>query len=114
MPRSKFSDWVNLESGKKIEKFNALPARTRIGIIMLVSSFIIGYGVPVFILIISGINKKLLAGFISGSIVYIFSWILGAIGLAMAGKDCIKYPVILFAKFVKKLFPDYFRKRSGS
>jgi hypothetical protein len=112
MPQSKFKNWVNLEVAKKLDKesFSSLPIRMRIGISILICSFIIGYGIPVLILIISGINKHLSTGILSSSFIYFISWILGAIGLVLAGKDCIKYPIYFFAKLVKMLFPGYFGK----
>ncbi len=112
MQQSKFKEWVNLEVEKKLDKmpFSSLPIMMRIGIFILVFSFIIGYGAPVLIMIFSGINKQISTGLISSSFVYVSSWILGFIGLALAGKDCIKYPVYFFAKLVKTLFPGYFGK----
>ncbi len=110
MLQNKFKDWVNTEAGKKLDRirFSSLPFITRAGIIMLLASFVIGYGFPAAIMILSAFNRNLAYGLIIGVAVYIFSWVLGAVGLVMAGKDTIKYPVYFFAKFAKKLFPSYF------
>jgi hypothetical protein len=110
MPSNKFKNWVNLEVDKKLdqEHFSSLPLRMRIGIFLLIGSFIIGYGIPVLIMILSGIKRQLTAGLVNSTVIYLFSWFLGAFGLFLAGKDCIKYPIFFFAKLIKKLFPDYF------
>lgn len=109
MPINKFKLWVNREAEKKIEKFGSLPLMMRAGIILLVISFVFGYAGPVFIIIASALHKHLSEGLIGGSALYIINWIIGAIGLAMAGRGCIKYPLLFFAKLVKVLFPSYFK-----
>lgn len=110
MLQSKIIKWVNSEVEKKLDEqsFFSLPLRMRIGIFLLMGSFIIGYGYPIVSIIISGIKHQLSAGLIDGSLVYLISWIVGAIGLSLAGKDCIKYPIYFFAKLLKTLFPRYF------
>jgi hypothetical protein len=110
MRQSKFKAWVNSEVEKKLDqvRFPQLPIKMRIGIILLTISFSVGYGVTFLVLLISGFKHKFSIGLIRGSIFYIASWPIGAIGLALAGKDCIKYPIYFFAKFIKKIFPSYF------
>lgn len=112
MQKSKFKNWVNLEVEKKLDqvRFWQLPLMMRIGIILLTISFVIGYGISLLVLVISGINHQLSTGLLNGSFFYILSWPIGVIGLILAGKDCIKYPIYFFAKFTKKLFPNYFGK----
>lgn len=114
MQKSKFIHWVNKEAAKELHKesFFSLPLKMRIGIFMLIASFIIGYGGPVVILIFSGIHKKIASGILNGSILYLFSWVLGAAGLALAGKDCIKYPIYFFAYFFKMLFPKFVAEKT--
>jgi hypothetical protein len=109
MPINKFKLWVNRESEKKIEKFGSLPLMMRAGIILLVISFGFGYAGPVLIIIVSAFHGHLSQGLISGSALYIINWIIGAVGLAMAGRGCIKYPLLFFAKLIKVLFPSYFK-----
>jgi hypothetical protein len=107
---SKFKNWVNLEVEKKLDKvpFAKLPLKMRIGIFLLTISFAVGYGISFLVLVISGFKNKLSIGLLRSSIYYILSWPIGLIGLALAGKDCLKYPIYFFAKFSKKLFPNYF------
>lgn len=110
MLQRKFKNWVNWEDGKKLDKvrFPNLPLKMRIGIFMLMGSFSIGYGVPIILLVISKMNNQLATGLLNGSLVYIACWPIGAIGLALAGRDSIKYPIYFSAKFLKLLFPKYF------
>jgi hypothetical protein len=113
MNRKKFKKWVNSEVAKKLDKdpFSSLPLKMRIGIFILLGCFVIGHGSTLLLLVIPGINNHLSAGgVVHGSIIYIVCWWLGVIGLALAGKDSIKYPIYFFAKFVKMLFPNYFGK----
>ena len=112
LKRGRFYRWVNAEVDKQLDKesFFSLPLQTRLGIFILVASFVIGYGGPVLIVALSGANKKLAAVIFGGAFLYIFSWVLGAAGLAMAGRDCIKYPIYFFAKFTKIIFRGYFSK----
>ncbi len=110
MLQSKFKNWVNAEVEKKLDqqRFSSLPLRMRIGIGLLISSYTIGYGFPVAILIFSGINHRLSSGLLSGSIVYSVCWVVGAVGLSLAGRECIKYPIFFSAKLIKTIFPKYF------
>ncbi len=115
MPKN-FKNWVNQEVAKQLDRdgFFSLPLKMRIGIFMLMGSFTIGYGYPILAMIIAGFKhphvRELSSGFVKGSIVYAVSWVVGALGLALAGKDCIKYPIYFFAKFMKKVFPNYFQE----
>lgn len=111
MPQNKFKKWVNSEVEKKLDQqpFSSLPLRMRIGIWLLIGSYTIGYGVPIVELVISGLKNELATGLLKGSVVYLASWIVGAIGLSLAGKECIKYPIYFLAKFLNTLFPNYFR-----
>lgn len=111
---SKLKKWVNSEVDKQLDKdpFSSLPLRMRIGIFMLMGSFLIGYGVPIVLMIISGRNHQFLSGVAKGTVVYSVCWITGFIGLTLAGKDCIKYPIYFLAKFLKVLFPSYFKKET--
>lgn len=111
MSRKKFKDWVNAEVAKQLDKepFSSLPLKMRIGILILLGCFVIGHGSTFLLLVIPGINNHLSAGGVMyGSIIYIICWWLGVIGLALAGKDSIKYPIYFLAKLIKKLFPRYF------
>lgn len=106
-------DWVNREDAKKLddEPFSSLPLRTRTGIFVLTFSFVIGYGVPLVAMVVSWLNKDLVNGLMNSMLFYALSWGLGILGLAMAGKDVIKYPVYFSAKFAKLLFPRFFSQR---
>lgn len=110
MRRRRFKDWVNREVEKKLDKepFSGLPLRVRIGIVMLIGSFVIGYGLPMLLLATPWFHEHIGTGMLSGSFVYVLNWIVGAVGLVLAGRDCIKYPIYFFAKFVKMLFPRFF------
>lgn len=110
--QTNFKNWVNSEVEKKLDKdpFSSLPIRMRIGILLMLGSFVAGYGIPILLLVISKSKNQLATGLVKGSIVYVLCWISGAVGLSLAGKDCIKYPIYFFAKFLKKLFPNYFGK----
>lgn len=91
------------------EPFSSLPLRMRIGIIMLLISFLAGYGIPIIIFITSKRNNQLSSGVFKGTFVYTFFWITGFIGLTLAGKDCIKYPIYFAAKLIKTIFPKAFQ-----
>ena len=110
MRKNKFKNWVNLEVEKKLDEggFSSLPLKMRIGIFLLMTSFTVGYGFPILALIIAGYKHQLAAGLLRSSIVYSISWLVGAVGLSLAGKGCIKYPIFFLAKFIKKIFPGYF------
>jgi len=111
MLQSKFKKWVNSEVEKKLdqEPFSSLPLRLRIGICLLISSFTIGYGVPIAELVVSWYKGQLTTGLLKGSVVYLASWVVGAIGLSLTGPGCIKYPIYFSAKFINMLFPNYFK-----
>lgn len=110
MFKNKAINWVNREDAKKLDRepFSSLPLRTRTGLFILALSFVIGYGVPLITLIIAWLNKDIITGVVNSLLFYGFSWGLGIFGLAMAGKDVLKYPVYFSAKFAKLLFPDFF------
>lgn len=105
-----FKTWVNAEVAKELDKerFSSLPLRMRIGIFILIFSFCVGYGVPFLLVMLSSTDRNLSTGLLSGSLVYGFCWVLGVIGLSLAGRDCIKYPIYFLAKLLKLLFPFYF------
>ncbi len=110
MLQSKFKKWVNSEVEKKLDqqRFSSLPLRMRIGIGLLIGSYTIGYGFPIIVMIFCGLNHRLSSGLLSSSIVYGVCWVIGAVGLALAGRECIKYPIFFSAKLLKTIFPNYF------
>jgi hypothetical protein len=112
MLQSKFKNWVNREVEKELDKdgFLSLPLKMRIGIFMMMGSFTIGYGYPIVAMLVAGFNHRLSSAVIKSSIVYSSSWVVGAFGLSLAGKDCIKYPIFFSAKLLKRVFPNYFKK----
>jgi hypothetical protein len=112
MQLNKFKHWVNEEVAKELDRdgFMSLPLKMRIGLLMLIASYTVGYGVPIVTMIIAGFNHHLASGLVKGSIVYAVSWVIGAIGLSLAGKGCIQYPIYFFAKFMKRVFPNYFHE----
>ena len=111
----RFKDWVNTEVQKELDKepFSSLPVKMRIGIILLLISFLAGYGIPVLLLIVSKRNHQLTSGVVNGTFVYTFFWVLGFVGLTLAGKDCIKYPIYFSAKLLKTVFPKSFRTNAS-
>ncbi len=111
--QSKIKGWVNSEVAKELDKepFSSLPKRMRIGILLMLCTFIVGHGSTLLVVIIPGVNRQLsLGGLLTGSYIYVFCWILGAVGLSMAGKDSIKYPIYFSAKLLKAVLPKYFEK----
>jgi len=115
MQKNKLRNWVNREVKKNLfdEPFSSLPLKMRLGIFILLGSFVIGYGLPPLIIMIAGKNNKLAAGIVGGAFFYIISWVLGIIGLFLAGRDSLKYPIHFFARVTKKLFPVYFDRSRG-
>lgn len=109
--QKRLKDWVNSEVEKELDKdgFSSLPLKMRIGILILLGTFTVGYGYPIVTMLISGRNHQLAKGAVKSTAVYIISWIVGAFGLSLAGKASIKYPIYFLAKFLKKLFPGYFQ-----
>jgi hypothetical protein len=113
VPKNKFKTWVNAEVAKQLDKepFSSLPLKMRVGILILLGCFVVGHGSMLLLVIVPGFNHHLSTGSaVHGSLLYIICWWLGAVGLALAGKDSIKYPIYFFAKFVKMLFSNYFNK----
>jgi hypothetical protein len=113
MLSSKFKNWVNSEVAKELDKdgFFSLPLKMRCGIFIMLFSFLIGHGSAFFLVILPKIGQKsTVGGFLRGSSVYIVCWFLGAIGLSLAGRDSIKYPIYFLAKLIKMLFPHFFIK----
>jgi hypothetical protein len=111
--KNRFKTWVNAEAAKQLDKepFSSLPLKMRFGIFILLGCFVVGHGSTLLLLIIPGLNHRLsVSGAMHGSLIYIVCWWLGMVGLALAGKDSIKYPIYFFAKFAKMLFPNYFNK----
>jgi hypothetical protein len=106
----RFKEWVNSEVAKELDKdgFFSLPLKMRIGILILLFTWLIGNGYPIVTMIISGRNHQLLKGTAQSTAVYIICWVIGAFGLSLAGKASIKYPIYFSAKLLKKLFPGYF------
>lgn len=115
MQKNKFRNWVNREEKKNLfeKPFSSLPFKMRVGIFMILGSFVVGYGLPLFIIIIAGKNNKLVEGIAGGAFFYLVSWISGVIGVFLAGRDSIKYPIHFFARVTKKLFPRYFSNVRG-
>jgi hypothetical protein len=110
MPLKQFKEWVNRQVALQLDKqrFSSLSLKTRIGLFVLSGSFVIGYGGPVLAMILAGKNGEWAAGIAFGTFFYLFSWIVGAVGIFLAGRDCIKYPLYFFAKLVKFLFRGHF------
>jgi hypothetical protein len=113
---SKLKSWVNSEVDKNLDKdgFSSLPLRMRIGIFLLMGSWLVGYGVPIILVWISRRNHQLSAAVVKGSLVYGICWVSGFIGLTLAGKDSIKYPIYFLAKLLKALFPKFFYRENES
>jgi hypothetical protein len=113
MHQNRFSKWVNYQVSLKLDKepFSSLPLKTRIGIFTLIASFVVGYGTPLLLIMLAAIDEQWVRGIIGGTFFYIVSWVIGAVGLSLAGKNCIKYPVYFFAKLVKTLFPRKFEEK---
>ncbi len=111
MQKKSFVNWVNKEVEKRLDDkpFSSLPLKTRVGIFLLLIAFIGGYGLSGLFAFL-GINKKSAAGISGGFLSYAISWIIGFVGLNLAGKDCIKYPRYFLAKFLKKMFPAFFEE----
>jgi hypothetical protein len=108
---SKIKNWVNNEVSKELDKepFSSLPLKMRIGIFIILGSFLIGHGSNLFLVVIPGVNKQLsVSNIIGGSSIYAICWVTGNIGIFLAGKDSIKYPIYFFAKLLKFLFRSYF------
>lgn len=110
MRKNKFRLWVNREVAKNLDKdpFSSLPLKMRIGLLLLTISYIIGYCVPPVIIFLAGSKHQLTAGLVKGSIFYLGSWVIGGLGLFLASKDSLKYPIYFFAKALKFFFPGYF------
>lgn len=119
MPRNNFQlkvqNWVNREVKKELDKdpFSSLPLKMRIGIFTILGAYLIGYILTPLIVFIGGGDDKMAEGLTKGSFVYLTSWVLGIIGIFLAGKESIKYPVYFSAKLLKKLFPKYFMENNG-
>jgi peptidoglycan-N-acetylglucosamine deacetylase len=115
MPQNKFSTWVNKEVQKKLdqEPFSSLPLKMRCGIFLLSGSYLCGYVLPLLIILIAGSRHKLVAGLVGGAFFYALNWAAGLLGLILAGKDSLKYPVYFFAKALKIMFPKYFSINAG-
>jgi peptidoglycan/xylan/chitin deacetylase (PgdA/CDA1 family) len=110
MPQNKFHVWVNREVLKKLdqESFSSLPLKMRCGIFLLTGSYLFGYVLPPLIILVAGSHHKLVAGLVGGAFFYALNWVAGMLGLILAGKDSLKYPVYFFAKALKIVFPKYF------
>lgn len=108
--RKKLKRWVAGQVALKLdaEPFSSLPLRMRTGIFLLLGSFIIGYGGPVVALMAGGMNDLTFAGILAGTGLYIASWVIGTVGLVLAGKDSIRYPLYFMAKFLNAVAPDFF------
>lgn len=108
--RKKLKRWVVDQVALKLdaEPFSALPRRMRVGIFLLAASFIMSYGGPVLALVCGGANGQLLAGTLAGTGLYIVGWIVGGVGLILAGRDSIRYPIYFAAKLMYTLAPGYF------
>jgi len=116
MPQNKFRAWVNTEVLKNLdqEPFSSLPLKMRIGIFLLAGSYLGSYTLPPLVILIAGSHRKLVAGLVGGAFFYALGWGIGMIGLVLAGKDSLQYPVYFFAKALKRLFPKYFSADAGA
>jgi peptidoglycan/xylan/chitin deacetylase (PgdA/CDA1 family) len=116
MRQNKFRAWVNKEVQKKLDQqpFSSLPLKMRWGIFLLAGSYLGSYILPPLIILIAGSHRQLVAGLVGGAFFYALSWGVGMLGLVLAGKDSLQYPVYFFAKAMKRLFPKYFDTRAGS
>ena len=110
MRPSKFHTWVNKEVEKKLDAqpFSSLPLKMRLGIFLLAGSYLGSYLIPPLIVLVAGSYHELVAGLVGGTFFYALSWGVGMLGLILAGKDSLKYPVYFFCKALKRLFPKYF------
>jgi len=103
------------ETSKNLDKdpFSSLPLKMRIGLLLLTIGYIMGYLIPPALIYFAGMKKELAQGLVKGGVIYGLSWIVGGLGLFLAGKDSIKYPIYFFAKLLKHLFPTYFDVENG-
>lgn len=108
--QNQLKTWVNNEMAKKLDEhgFGALPIKLRLGIFILTLSFVIFYVGVALVFVYVKYNGELADGILQGTALYIFSWLTTALGLALAGKDSIKYPIYFSAKLLRNLFPRYF------
>ncbi len=115
MRQNKFHAWVNAEVKKKLDQqpFSSLPLKMRCGIFLLAGSYLGSYILPPLAILIAGSRHQLVAGLVGGAFFYALSWGIGMLGLILAGKDSLKYPVYFFAKALKHLFPRYFNANAG-
>jgi peptidoglycan-N-acetylglucosamine deacetylase len=110
MQKNKFRAWVNREVEKKLDEqpFSSLPLKMRCGIFLLAGSYLGSYILPPLVILVAGSRRRLVAGLVGGAFSYALSWVIGLLGLILAGRDSLKYPVYFFAKALKRLFPGYF------
>jgi peptidoglycan/xylan/chitin deacetylase (PgdA/CDA1 family) len=110
MRQSEFRAWVNREVEKKLDAqpFSSLPLKMRWGIFLLAGSYVGSYVVPPLVIVVAGSHRELVAGLVGGAFFYALSWGVGMLGLVLAGKDSLKYPVYFLCKALKGLFPNYF------
>jgi hypothetical protein len=115
MRQNKFRAWVNGEVRKKLDEqpFSSLPRKMRVGIFLLAGSYLGSYILPPLVILVAGSRRQLFAGIVGGAFFYALSWGLGLLGLFLAGKDSLKYPVFFFAKALKRIFPGYFSAGAG-
>lgn len=108
--RKKIKDWVLGQVALKLdaEPFSSLPRRMRLGIFLLAASFVVSYAGPVVALFAGVRGEQLLASSIIATALYAGGWIIGAVGLVLAGKDSIRYPVYFTAKALYVLAPSCF------
>jgi peptidoglycan/xylan/chitin deacetylase (PgdA/CDA1 family) len=116
MRQDKFRVWVNKEVQKKLDQqpFSSLPLKMRCGIFLLAGSYLGSYILPPFVILIAGSRHQLVAGLVGGAFFYALSWGVGMLGLVLAGKDSLQYPIYFFAKALKRLFPKYFSAPPGA
>jgi peptidoglycan/xylan/chitin deacetylase (PgdA/CDA1 family) len=116
MLQNKFRAWVNREVQKKLDEqpFSSLPLKMRCGIFLLAGSYLGSYLLPPLIILVAGSRHKLVAGLVGGVFFYALSWGAGMLGLILAGKDSLQYPVYFFSKTMKRFFPKYFSADPGA
>lgn len=108
--RKNLKRWVSDQVALKLdaEPFSALPRRMRLGIFLLAASFIISYGGPVIALVSGGASGQWLEGTLAGTGLYVVGWIIGGVGLVLAGRDSIRYPIYFAAKLLYTFAPGQF------
>ena len=102
MLKKKIVTWVNEWSVKTYDK-SELTFKLKIGLLLILLSFVVGNGLPFVLGVVGILQKRFLFMVTLGSVFYGLSWLIFGLGIILTGKANLYYGKIFLAKLLLRI-----------